>query len=408
MVVVGAGFGGLWAVKALRNAPVDVELIDRHNFHTFFPLLYQVAAAELAAGDIAHPIRKIIRRQRNASFTLATVTGVDAAAGILATDVGPVEYDYLIIATGSTTRHFGVAGAEEFSFGLRTLEDAVRLRDHVLRSFEAAQRLRGSARQRAMTFVIVGGGPTGVEFSGALQELINGPLTKDHPDLDVVAARVFLVEGGDRLLNIYPQRLSRYARRRLEKMGVDVRLNSGVVEVTPDSVRLNDGSQVAADTVVWTAGVGGPVELSDWGITTGSGRRAAVDPDLSLDGLGRIYVVGDGSQPAGTAAPMVAQNATQQGTLAAKNILATLEGVPRASYRYRDLGNMAVIGRNAAVVHLFGKLAFKGYLAWVMWLALHLGKLIGFRNRVAALLSWSGDYLFRDRVARLIMSREDP
>jgi len=407
VVVVGAGFAGLWAVKALRRAPVQIELVDRNNFHTFFPLLYQVAAAELAPGDIAHPIRKIIRRQANVSFTLATVEAVDLEAGVVSTDVGEIEYDFLILATGSTTSYFGVDGAADHSFGLRTLDDAVRLRDHVLRTFEAAQRVHGSARQRAMAFVIVGGGPTGVEFSGALQELINGPLEKDHPELDVAAARVVLVEAGDQLLNVYPRRLSRYARRRLEKMGVEVRLGASVVAVAADSVSFADGSQLATDTVVWTAGVGGPEELGSWGIATRAARRASVSADLSLDGAGRVYVVGDGSLPSETSAPMVAQNATQQGTLAAENILATLSGNPRADYRYRDLGNMAVIGRNSAVVHLFGKLGFKGYLAWVMWLSLHLAKLIGFRNRIAALLSWSGDYIFRDRVARLITTRDD-
>ena len=402
MVVVGAGFGGLWAVKALQQVPVEVELIDRHNYHTFFPLLYQVAAAELAPGDIAHPVRKIIRRQHNTRFTLARATGIDTKNDRLSTDRGDVEYDFLIIATGSTTRFFDVPGAEENSFALRTLDQAVELRNHILQSFESAEHAVGNARQKLLTFVIVGGGPTGVEFSGALQELINGPLAKDHPQLDTADACVVLVEAGDRLLNVYPPGLSEYARRRLEQMGVKVRLQTAVAEVSVDGAELDGGDLIQSSTVVWTAGVGGPADLDEWGLPTDRSGRAAVNPDLTVSGHSNVFIVGDGSQPEASDAPMVAQNATQQGTLAARNVLRAVRGEPPETYRYRDLGNMAVIGRNAAVVHLFGRLAFKGYVAWLMWLALHLAKLIGFRNRVAALLSWSGDYLFRDRVARLI------
>ena len=402
VVIVGAGFGGLWAAKALRRADVAVEIIDRHNFHTFFPLLYQVAAAELAPGDISHPVRKIIRRQKNARFTLAEVQGIDLGAGELATSAGARPFDYLVIAAGSTTAYFGVRGAEEHAFPLRTLEDAVELRNHLLSRFETAEQLPPDARRSEMTFVIVGGGPTGVEFAGAVQELINGPLPRDHPRLAVTDARVVLVEAADRLLSIYPDKLSFYAKRRLEKMGVEVLLGARVEGVDELGVDLDGTGRIDSKTVVWTAGVGGPADLAGWGLPTGRGARAVVEPDLSVAGADNVYVVGDSSQPDGVVAPMVAQNATQQGTLAAQNILASIVGTDRNVYRYRDLGNMAVIGRNAAVVHLFGKIAFKGYLAWLMWLALHLAKLIGFRNRIAALLSWAGDYLFRDRVARLI------
>lgn len=402
VVIVGAGFGGLWAVKALRKAAVEVELIDRHNFHTFFPLLYQVAAAELAPGDISHPVRKIIRRQQNARFTLAEVRGLDAGSRTLHTSAGPRSFDYLILAAGSTTSYFGVPGAREHSFPLRTLEDAVELRNHLLTCFEAAEHVSGEAQQSALTFVIVGGGPTGVEFAGAVQELINGPLPRDHRRLDLSAAKVILLEAGERLLSIYPPHLSAYAKRRLELMGVEVRLGATVEGVTSEGVALADEGHIASSTVVWTAGVGGPADLQQWGVPTAENRRAQVDVDLSLSGDPHIYVVGDSSQPDGEESPMVAQNATQQGTLAAKNILRHIAGSDRRAYTYRDLGNMAVIGRNAAVVHLFGKIAFKGYFAWLLWLALHLAKLIGFRNRIAALLSWAGDYLFRDRVARLI------
>ena len=407
VVIVGAGFGGLWAAAALRTAPVEVELIDRHNYHTFFPLLYQVAAAELAPGDIAHPVRKIIRRQHNASFTLAAVTGIDPTSKTVFTDAGDRPYDYLVLAVGSTTRYFGVAGAAEHSYPLRTLEHAIKLRNRILGAVESAEQLGGTAAKANLTFVIVGGGPTGVEFAGALQELLNGPLRRDHPRLDLGDARVIIVETGDRLLSIYPKRLSRYAGRRLRRMGVELRLGTTVASVDADGVQLAAGERLESTTVVWTAGVGGPGALAEWGIATDQAGRAAVLPELNLDGQPDVYVVGDSSQPGGLAAPMVAQNATQQGTLAAKNIVRAIEGRPLEPYRYRDLGNMAVIGRNAAVVHLGGRIAVKGYLAWVMWLSLHLAKLVGFRNRIAAVLSWSGDYLFRDRVARLIMSSPD-
>lgn len=404
VVIIGAGFGGLWASKELSRAEVDVVLVDRHNYHTFFPLLYQVAAAELAPGDIAHPVRKIIRRMDNVRFTLANVHHVDTVHKRVATDRGDIAYDYLIVATGSTTRYFAVPGADQHSFPLRTLEHAVALRNHILRQFESAEYLTGTAQEAALTFVIVGGGPTGVEFSGALQELINGPLAKDHPNLRMADARVVLLEAGDRLLSIYPPRLSRYAARRLTRMGVEVRLGTAVAAVDPGGVDVGGSGHLAARTVVWTAGVGGPPELGDWGISTGSGGRATVEPELYVAAAPDVFVVGDPAQPDGTSSPMVAQNATQQGTVAARNIVRRIRGETLLRYRYRDLGNMAVIGRNSAVVHLFGRIAFKGYPTWVLWLGLHLVKLIGFRNRIAAVLSWSGDYLFRDRVARLITS----
>lgn len=403
VAIVGAGFAGLWAAKALRRASVDVVLIDRHNYHTFFPLLYQVAAAELDANDITYPVRTILRRQDNARFLLADVTAIDRNERVLRTSAGPVGYDYLVLGPGSSTIFFGVEGAEQHSFRLRSLEDAVRLRNHVLTCLERAERSDGAGSQAALTFAVVGAGPTGVEFSGALQELLRGPLRKDHPGLDLSAARIVLIEAGPRVLPVYPDRLSDYAERRLGGMGIDVLLHTAVAAVDADGVVLGDGSRIDAATVLWTAGVGGPPDLAAWGLETGRGGRAIVEPSLALSGDHRIFVAGDASLPDGAVAPMVAQNASQQGTLAGANILRSIAGRPLKHYRYRDLGNMAVIGRNAAVVHLFNRIAFAGFPAWVVWLGLHLIKLVGFRNRLAALVSWSGDYLFRDRVARLIL-----
>lgn len=408
VIVVGAGFGGLWAAKALADEPVDVELIDRNNFHTFFPLLYQVAAAELAPGDISHPVRKIIRRLRNVRFTLAAVQGLDTSRNVLHTTAGEKRYDFLILALGSTTRYFGVPGAEEHSFPLRTLDEAVVLRNHILGCFEAAEQHAADAVGHKLSFVIVGGGPTGVEFAGAVQELINGPIPRDHPRLPIADAQVVLLEAGARLLAVYPERLSEYAKRRLERMGVEVRLNTAVEKVDAAGVELGSRGRIDCETVVWTAGVGGPAALENWGLPAAESGRVTVRPDLRVVGADNVFVVGDSALPVARDAPMVAQNATQQGTLAARNVVRMTKGETLEKYSYRDLGNMAVIGRNAAVVHLFSRIAFKGYPAWVLWLALHLAKLIGFRNRVAALLSWAGDYLFRDRVARLITGTARP
>lgn len=402
-MIVGAGFGGLWAAKALRRAPVDVVVLDRHNYHTFFPLLYQVAAAELDPGDITYPVRTVLRRHPNARFRLTTVQGLDRGRRVLLTDTGEIAYDYLILGVGSTTSFFGVEGAAQHSYRLRTLTEAISLRNHILRRLEAAERSSDDARAAELTFVIVGGGPTGVEFAGALQELLRGPLTKDHPRLDLSQAQIVLVEATGRLLGTYPDRLSSYARRRLVRMGVDVRLRTSVAEIDATGVMLGDGRRVDASTVVWTAGVGGPPELAAWGLETAKASRGMVTESLHIEGDERVWIVGDAAVPGAAFAPMVAQNASQQGTLAARNILRLLDGERPMPYRYKDLGNMAVIGRNAAVVDLFNRFRFTGFVAWAMWLGLHLLKLVGFRNRLAALVSWSGDYLFRDRVSRLII-----
>jgi NADH dehydrogenase len=287
------------------------------------------------------------------------------------------------------------------------MQEAINLRNQILACFEMAEREGADGRRDALTFVVVGGGPTGVEFSGALQELIKGPLAKDHPRLDLDSVRVILLEAGDRLLPIYPDRLSVYAARRLQRMGVDVRLGAAVDRVDTGGIQLVSGLRIDAATVVWTAGVGGPADLAQWGLDTGNSGRAMVQADLSVAGCDGVFVVGDASEPAGRGSPAVAQNATQQGTLAARNVIRSIANQPLEEYRYRDLGNMAVIGRNAAIVHLFGRVGFKGYPAWLMWLGLHLAKLVGFRNRIAAVLSWSGDYLFRDRVARVITSEAE-
>ncbi|GIU92338.1 MAG: pyridine nucleotide-disulfide oxidoreductase [Acidimicrobiia bacterium] len=403
VVVVGAGFAGLSAAKALAPHPVDVTLIDRHNHHTFFPLLYQVAAAELQPGDVAYPIRAIVRRMGNVDFRMGTVRRVDPGGRRIDVDGNWMPYDHLILAVGSVTNWFGIPGAEEHAWPLRTLDQAVALRNHILRCFERST-WNVARRTADRTVVVVGGGPTGVELAGALAELIRGPLGGDIPGLD--DARVILLEAGGDLLPTYPPRLRSYALTRLRRMGVEVRVDSPVAEVSEHGARLETGGTVEASTVVWTAGVGGPPDLAVWGLPTGRGGRVEVRPDLSVVGAEGVWVVGDAALPVGVDAPMVAPNAQQQGSRVAENVMRTLQGLPTVPYRYRDLGQMAVIGRNAAVVDLFGRIRLRGFLAWTIWLGLHLLKLVGFRNRLAAMISWAGDYLVGDRAARLIIPSE--
>jgi NADH dehydrogenase len=368
----------------------------------------QVAAAELEPSGIVYPVRTILRRHGNVQFRLAEVMGLELHNKTVLTDTGPIRYDYLILGIGSTTQYFGVDGAEQHAFPLRTLDEAVVLRNHVLRRFEAAEQATDSLeRRRHLTFVIVGGGPTGVEYAGALQELINGPLAKDHQRIDPPEVSIILVEATAGLLSIYPDRLAHYARRRLTKMGVDVRTKATVAAVNASGIVLGDGTSIDSSTVIWTAGVGGDPTITGWGLPTARAGRVPVLPSLQLEDYAEVFVTGDLAVPL-TVAPMVAQNALQQGTHAARGVVRLLADKAPQPYEYRDLGNMAVIGRNAAIVHLFNRWAFKGFPAWVMWLGVHLFKLIGFRNRTAAVLSWAGDYFFGDRAARLILEQSHP
>ena len=405
VVIVGAGFGGLWAAKGLSTSNVTVTIVDRNNYHTFFPLLYQVAAAELQPSDIAYPIRSIVRKQSNASFRLGTVVSIDLDRKCVIVTDAELTYDYLVVAPGSTTNYFGVEGAAEHSLGLRTLDDGIVLRNRLLRAIEAADVAADESEQeRLSTFVVVGGGPTGVEFSGALQEFLNGSYVRDFGRDR--RPQVILLEAGDSLLRMYPDRLRRYALEKLRRMGVDVRVATGVEAVTAHKVETSDGS-IPSTTVVWTAGVGGSPTYARWGFPSGPTGTVLVTPALNLESHPDVFVVGDIAHNATTPTPLVAQNALQQGRHAARTIENMLNGQEPDEFQYRDLGNMAVIGKNAAVVHLWNRIAIKGFVAWAIWLVVHLSKLIGFRNRLAALISWTGDYFFSDRVARLIIPGHD-
>lgn len=404
VVIIGAGFGGLWAARALAHRPFHVTLIDRNNYHTFLPLLYQVAAAELEPEQIVYPVRSILRPMPNVDFLMAEVSRIDFEERVVETNAGPVSYDYLIVAAGSTTNFFGAPGAEH-AYPLKTLDEAIRLRNHILCCFERAVSLSDPQQRRKMlSFAIVGGGPTGVEFAGALAELLRGPLRKDFSKLGLSDSKVILLEAAGGLLGGLPKRLAVYALERLRRMGVDVRLNAAVSRIEADAVHLKDGTVVPAETVVWTAGVRGERSAAGWGLPVDRSGRVRVEPTLQLSGRPEVYAVGDLArfEQDGRPLPMVAPVATQQATTAARNIRRQSSGQPLMPFRFRDPGMMATIGRNAAVAHFAG-LAITGFPAWLAWLGVHLVKLIGFRNRLMVLTNWAWDYFLYERAVRLIL-----
>ena len=407
VVILGAGFGGLWTARALKRAPADITLIDRHNFHTFLPLLYQVGAAELEPFAIARPVRTILRGQKNVDFVRATVRGIDLEQKVVRTGRGVYRYDYLIVALGTVAFDFGVPGAREHAFPLKTLEDGITLRSRVLSRFEeAAGEPDAGARGRTLGFLVIGGGPTGVEYAGALAELIRGPVAKDFPAI-AHDASITLVEAADRLLGGLPPRLSDYARRRLEHMGVTVRLGATVREVREDgvSVATADGDEyLAGQTVAWTAGVRGAPEVAASGLPLARDGRVDVDATLRLVGHPDVFVVGDLAHIVGAEnpPPQLCQPAMQGGEHAARSILAMEAGRDVRPFRYRDKGMMAVIGRNAAAALVAGR-TFTGFPAWWLWLGIHIFYLIGFRNRLVVLLDWAWDYLFFERSARILI-----
>lgn len=405
VVIIGAGFGGLWAARALVNTQVEVLLLDRNNFHTFLPLLYQVAAAELAPEDIVYPVRSILRKSPNINFLMGEVIEIDFVSRLVRTSDHEFSFDFLILATGSTSHFFGVTGAVEYAFQLKTLEQAIVLRNHILSSFERALcETEAERRQHLLTFAIVGGGPTGVEFAGALAELVRGPLVKDFPTLDFREVRILLLEATDRLLPSLPEPLQTYAQARLHHMGVEVHLQAMISQVTPLAVHFKDGRVIPAGTVIWTAGVRGEVPFHKDQIPEARNERLEVMPSLQVPGHPEVYVVGDLAHVAedGYPLPLVAPVAIQEAETAAENIIRQIEGLEPLPFHYRDPGTMVTIGRNAAVAQIRGR-SFTGFLAWVLWLGVHLFNLIGFRNRLLVLINWAWDYLFYERAVRLIV-----
>lgn len=421
VVILGGGFGGLRAARALRNAPVRITLIDSRNFHLFQPLLYQVATGALSPANIAAPLRAILKNQSNVEVLLARAESVDAASRILTLDNGTqLHYDYLIVAVGVRPHYFGNADWETYAPSLKTIEDATRIRRRVLLAFEAAERESDPERvQEWLTFVVVGGGPTGVELAGAIGEIANHTLRGNFRRIDPTQARVLLIEGAERVLPTYPPDLSARAAESLAKLGVTMRTNTLVSDIQPDSVTLQSGDQreiVRAKTILWMSGVRAVPFADALAAATNAPQdrigRLIVQPDLTLPNHPEIFVIGDVAHYAhqtGKPLPGVAQVAIQQAEYAARLIRARLRGDtrPPKPFRYVDLGYMATIGRAAAVADLRG-LHVHGLLGWLIWLFVHLMALVAFQNRLLVLIQWAWNYFTRNRAARLITEEPQP
>ena len=404
VVIVGGGFGGLYAARALRDVPVQVTLLDRRNHHLFQPLLYQVATAALSPGDIASPIRWILRRQKNVEVLLADVMRVDAARRVLRLADGEISYDYLILATGATHAYFGHDEWRGVAPGLKTLEDALEIRRRVLLAYERAEREADPRSRVAMlTFVVIGGGPTGVELAGALAEISRQSLARDFRHFNPGSARIILVEGGPSLLAAFPESLRRSAQRDLERLGVEVRTGTLVTGVRDGCVEMGQDA-IQAATILWAAGVAASPIGATIGVPTDRAGRVMVQPDLTVPGHPEIFVIGDLASlkgPDGKPLPGVAQVAIQMGRHAARNIARAMEHQPFRPFVYKDLGNMATIGRASAIAD-FGRVRLRGWFAWLAWLFVHIMNLIGFRNRIVVLVQWAWAYFSYQRAIRLI------
>jgi NADH dehydrogenase len=422
VVVIGAGFGGLTVARALADAaedrPLTVTLLDRRNHHTFQPLLYQVATSGLQPQDVGHPLRPIFGlRRRSARSTAVDVrfgeaVDVDREERVVRlADGGEIPYDHLVVAAGAVTSDFGVPGVAQHGFGLKSLPEALALRDHVLRQFEQAA-VERDPDPELLTFVVAGGGPTGVELAGALAELVDDVLRRDHPHLDMRRVRIVLVEMADRLLGGLHPRSGAYALQALRRRGVEVRLGSALARADADHVELDDGTTIPTRTLVWVAGVSAAPLAEQLGVETVRGGRVPVTASLQLPDDPAVHVIGDvaaAHDGDGALLPQLAPVAMQQGRHVARRIVAALDGQPDdRPFRYVDKGTMATIGRHDAVAELPLGVRFGGPLAWLAWLALHLLFLVGFRNRVAVFLSWVWNYLTYDRAARLILHADEP
>jgi NADH dehydrogenase len=418
VVIVGGGFGGLSAAQQLKNAPVQVTLIDRRNFHLFQPLLYQVATGWLSPANIAATLRATLKRHQNTRVLLAEVLGIDVDAHCVTLDDGLVPYDSLIVAAGSRHHYFGNDRWEALAPGLKTVEDATEIRSRIFYAFEAAERECDSERLNALlTFVIVGGGPTGVELAGALGEIANDTLRHDFRNVDPSKARILLVEGGDRILPTYPAKLSRQAELSLNSLGVTVHANAIVTDVQPGAVTVKRGEaveQILCSTVIWAAGVQasflGDAIAQATGARIDRSGRVLVEPDLTVAGHAEIFVIGDlanYTHQTGKPLPGVAPVAIQQGRYVAKALQRRLAGKPSSPFHYRDRGSMAIVGRASAVADI-GRWRFSGFFAWLAWLFVHLMYLVEFENKVLVLIQWGWYYFSRNRAARLITGEQPP
>ncbi len=404
VVIVGAGFGGLAAARALSNRQIDVTIVDRANHHLFQPLLYQVATAGLSPADIAAPIRSILRRARNVDVRMDEVVGIDLTERrVLLADTDSLDFDYLVIATGATHSYFGNDEWADHALGLKTIDDAVALRRRILMAFEIAENHPDRA-DRALTFAIVGGGPTGVEVAGAIAELARRTLVKDFDHIEPQSARILLLEGGSRLLASFPEALARRAESDLRAMGVDVRLGARVTSIGAESLEVG-GETIPTGCIVWAAGVAATPAARWLGVVPDRAGRVPVDQKLEVVGLRDVFVIGDLAATT-PALPGIAPVAMQGGRYVGKVLQARSEGrADPGPFRYVDKGNLATIGRRRAVGELKG-LGFSGLLAWLVWLSVHIFYLIGFRNKLLVLLQWAWSYMTWERGARLIVGRD--
>jgi NADH dehydrogenase len=404
VVIVGAGFGGLEAAKALRRAPVDITVVDRQNHHLFQPLLYQVATAALSPAEVAWPIRHILRKERNATVLMAEVTGIDTATKRVLIAAGSLPYDYLIVATGATHSYFGHDEWEPVAPGLKRIEDALRIRGELLIAFEQAELAKdGAERRRLLTFVIVGGGATGVEMAGAIAEIARHTLVKDFRRIDPSTARIILLEAGPRILPTMPENLSEYAKQALMRMGVEVMTSTRVTKCDAGGVDLEPG-RIDSRTIVWAAGVVASPAATWLNAAHDRAGRVTVEKDLSLPGHPEVFVVGDTAtvlDGEGRPVPGIANAAKQMGRYAGKLIAARVAGKSSEPFRYRHLGDLATIGRRSAIVSLHG-FKLKGFIAWLFWGVAHIYFLIGLKNRFIVAFTWFWDFITFSRGARLI------
>ncbi|HEY0141608.1 MAG TPA: NAD(P)/FAD-dependent oxidoreductase [Thermoanaerobaculia bacterium] len=408
VVIIGGGFAGLYTARGLRRADCRITVVDRHNYHLFQPLLYQVATAALNPSDIAAPIRAILRHQKNATVLLGEAVAIDTANKRVQLADGELTYDYLVLATGATHSYFNHPEWERVAPGLKTIEDALEIRRRVLLAFEAAERESYPERQKALlTFVVIGAGPTGAEMAGALSEIARQALVRDFRRFRSDSARVILLEGKDRVLPPYPPRLSAKAQKQLEDLGVEVITNAIVTNVSESEVCIGDRT-IPTHTVIWGAGVQASPLAKTLGVPLDRAGRVLVNADLTIPGHPEVFVLGDlaaAKQHDGTFVPGVAPGAIQAGQHTAKNLIRALEGQPLRAFRYKDKGSLATLGRARAVAD-FGKFTLSGFAAWFAWLAIHIFFLIGFRNRFLVITQWAWAYFTYQRGARLITGKK--
>jgi NADH dehydrogenase len=407
VVVIGGGFAGLWAVRQLKRAPVEITLIDRRNHHLFQPLLYQVATAGLAAPSIAAPLRHILRDQRNVTVHMGEVVGIDTTARQVTLSDRQVSYDYLLVASGATHAYFGHDQWEQFAPGLKTLDDAFLIRRRVLSAFEQAEAATNDAeRDACLTFAVIGAGPTGAELAGTLAEIARHTLTRDFRHIDTRKARILLIEAGPRVLSAFTETLAEKARKQLERLGVEVHTGNPVTEIGADFLRFG-GQRIAARTILWAAGVAASPLGKQLGTDLDRAGRVRVQPDLSLAAHPEVFVAGDlaSIEQDGKPVPGVAPAAKQMGARVAKNIVALIGGRKTTPFHYTDFGALATIGRHSAIAQL-PNFRFSGLFAWWFWLALHIYFLIGFRSRLIVLINWAWAYFTYARGARIILGNE--